>query len=304
MKKFVLLLGAAAVAIYGTYSLVSALQKPDAAASAPAAVGSISIAPAPAFVTTSLQARVDGKRGTEADPGACRWFVNDAEVAGISGATFEPGHFKKGDAVRVEAGSGVSATIVIANTPPRITDASTELKQDTGAEIVLNANAIDADGDPMTYTYEWFKNGKRIEGEKAASIDVSKFQKGDKVYANVAAADDQESGSPRRSDPITLGSNAPKITSTPPQALADERAFVYQVTVAPGAGSLRYELVEAPEGMTINNRGRIEWTVPKHETADESRVHKAVVRVTDPTGGSSTQEFSITTSMQASTASQ
>ncbi len=304
MKKFVLLLSAAAVAIYGTYSLVSALQKPDDAASAPAAVGSIEIAPAQAFVHTALQARVEGKRGSLADPGACRWFVNGAEVAGVTSSTLEPGHFKKGDAVRVEVGTDISATVVIANTPPRITSASADLKQEPSAEIFVRVTANDVDDDPITYSYEWFKNGKKVDGETGATIDVSKFQKGDKVYANVTAADDQESGSPRRSDPITLGSNAPKITSTPPQALGDERSFVYQVTVAPGPASLRYELVEAPEGMTIDSRGRIEWTVPKHESADESRVHKAVVRVTDPTGGSSEQEFSITTSMQASTASQ
>jgi hypothetical protein len=304
VKKFVLLLGAAAVAIYGTFSLVSALQKPAETASK-AATGGIEIAPATAFANSTLQARLEGKRGPGADPGACRWYVNDIEVAGVTAATLEPGHFKKHDQVRVEAtvegASLVSGTVAIANTPPRITNASADLKGETATEIVLKIAAVDADDDPISYTYEWFKNGERVDGETGATIDISKFRKGDKVYANILASDGDGGTTPRKSDPIQLGSNAPKITSTPPQALGDDRQFTYQVRVA-GSGSVKYELVEAPEGMTISSNGRIDWTVPYQETADGTSQHKAVVRVTDATGGYSTQEFTIATSIQTGSA--
>ncbi|HXV12842.1 MAG TPA: putative Ig domain-containing protein [Candidatus Krumholzibacteria bacterium] len=302
MKKFVLMLGAAAIAIYGTYSLVSALQRPDEVSSGPAVTGGIAIAPPAAFVNTTLQARLEGKRGMGADPGACRWFVNDTEVAGVSASSLEPGHFKKGDRVRVEASiegaALVSEPVVIANTPPRITMALAELK-DAGGEIMVRISAVDADNDPITYSYEWFKNGAPVPSESGATIDVSRFQKGDNVYASVSASDGEASSSPRKSDSIKLGSNAPKITSTPPQALEEDRRFVYQVRVAQGSGSVKYELTEAPEGMVIDGNGRIEWTVPAHEDRDAKQEHKAVVRVTDSTGGWSTQEFRITTSIQA-----
>jgi hypothetical protein len=306
VKKFVLLLGAAAVAIYGTFSLVSALQKP-AENTSKAATGGIVIAPTTAFANTTLQARIEGKRGPGSDPGACRWYVNDVEVEGAASATLQPGHFKKHDQVRVEAtvegAALVSGTITIANTPPRITNASADLKGETNAEIVLKIAAVDADNDPITYTYEWFKNGDRVDGENGATIDISKFHKGDKVYANILASDGDGGTTPRKSDPIQLGSNAPKITSTPPQALGDDRQFTYQVRVA-GAGSVRYELVEAPEGMTISSKGRIEWTVPYQETAGNTNDYKAVVRVTDATGGYSTQEFTIATSIQTGSTSE
>jgi hypothetical protein len=297
------MLGAAAIAVYGTYSLVSALQKPDEAASNQAAAGSLVIAPPAAFVNTTLQARLAGKRGASADPGACRWFVDDVEIEGVSTSSLEPGHFKKGDRVRVE-GTGEGATlasepVVIANTPPRITMASAELKSDGGGEIVVRISSVDADNDPINYTYEWFKNGSPVLGETGASIDVSKFQKGDNVHAEVSASDGEASSAPRKSDSIKLGTNAPKITSTPPQALEADRRFVYQVKVAPGSGSVKYELVESPDGMSIDNGGRIEWTVPAHDDPDATREHRAVVRVTDSTGGWSTQEFRITTSIQA-----
>lgn len=305
MKKFVLMLGAAAIAIYGTYSLVSALQKPDAVVDdAPAAIGSITIAPPTAFVNTTLQARIEGERGSLADPGVCRWFVNNSEVSGVTGATLEPGHFKKGDAVRVEAGASVSKTIVIANSLPQINRASADLKEAPSAEIILRVGSIDADGDAVTYSYEWFKNGDLVAGESGSSIDVAHFQKGDKVYASVTASDGEGAGSSRRSDPIVLGSNAPKITSSPPTTLGDERLFTYQVKVGPGSGSLTYELVESPSGMTISDDGLIEWTVPVHDSPDGARAHKAVVKVTDSMGGYSTQEFSITTSIQTSSASE
>ena len=103
---------------------------------------------------------------------------------------------------------------------------------------------------------------------------------------------------------MKFGSNAPKITSTPPTGLEEGRLFVYQVKAAPGTGSLRYELVEAPDGMVIDRNGRIEWTVPQHEDRDNASEHKAVVRVTDSIGAWSTQEFRITTSIQAGSAGQ
>lgn len=305
MKKFVLLLGAAAIAVYGTFSLVSALQKDGTKAYGPAATGGVVISPAAVHANSTLQLRLEGRRGPGADPGVCRWFVNDTEVAGITTSTLEPAHFKKGDSVRgevtVDGTPLVSATVVVANTPPRITHASAVLNEDPTAEIVIKVAAVDADDDPITYTYEWFKNGQAIAGQTESKIDVSHFQKGDNVFANVVATDGQDASSARRSDPIKLGSNAPKITSTPPQALGDGREFIYQVRVASGSSSLKYELIEAPEGMSIDSDGRIEWTVPLEETADGRHEHKAVVKVTDPMGGYSTQEFRIATLVQAST---
>lgn len=305
MKKIVVFVGVAAV-LYGAFSLVKALQNDEATARGPAGRGGLAIAPATAFVNSTLQARLESRRGSGADPGACRWFVNETEVPGATAATLGPGHFKKGDAVRVKAvadGSTlVSETVVIANTPPKITNASADLKAEPSAEIVLRVAAVDADDDPIRYRYEWFKNGQRVEGQTDSKIDVSHFKKGDRVHANVVASDPESSTAPYKSDPIELGSNAPKITSTPPQVLGDDRLFVYQVKVASGSGSLKYELLESPEGMRIDGGGRIEWTVPVHESPDDARRHRAVVRVTDPMGGYTTQEFSITTSLQTGSA--
>jgi hypothetical protein len=304
VKKLVLAVVAVA-AIYGAYSLASKRQQAGPAASGPEATEGIMIAPPAAFARTTLQARLEGKLGAGGDPGVCRWFVNDTEVADVTTANLEPGHFRKGDSVRVEVdvvgvSKLVSETIVIANTPPRISNASADLKQEPTAQIYLRIASADADNDPVTYTYEWFKNGERVEGQTGSSIDVSHFRKGDEVHANVTASDGQDLSSPRESDPIKLGSNAPKITSTPPQALEDGRNFVYQVKVSSSSSSLKYELVDAPEGMTIDSRGKIEWAVPLQETADAKSEHKAVVRVTDSMGGHTTQAFSITTSIQAS----
>jgi hypothetical protein len=305
VKKFLILLVGAAAAIWGTYSIVNSMQKPDQAASGPAATGNVSIVPETVFATSTLRAR--GEVG--ADMSECHWFVNDGEVGGVSSETLAPGNFKKGDAVRVEVGPAnaraVSPTIVVANTPPRVTSASADLRAEPTATIYLHMAADDVDNDPLTYRYEWFNNGTKVDGESGETIDVSKFKKGDSVHAIVTATDSEGASTQRQSDPVKLGSNAPKITSTPPQELGEGRTFVYQVTAAStSGGSLRYELTQSPYGMTINNRGRIEWTVPLEESLEGTTNHKAVVRVTDSMGGYSTQEFSITTSVQASSASQ
>ncbi len=303
MNKPVVVLCAAAVAICGTYSVVnrSHKQKEALAANAPAAAGDIVIAPSSPLATNVLTARFEKKQGLGAAPEACQWFVNDAPVAGATTATLETGHFRKGDAVRVESTSGgskvVSETIVIGNSPPRV--ASATLLMNEEGRVDIKFNAIDPDNDALAYTYEWFKNGTRIEGQSDDHIDASLFKKDDSIHATVAVTDNEIASTPRKTGALKFGSDAPKITSMPPTSLEEGRVFVYQVKVS-SSSQVRYELAQAPSGMTIDKSGRIEWTVPSHDSVDDTREHKAIVRVTDAKGGSSTQEFSITTSIQAS----
>lgn len=86
--------------------------------------------------------------------------------------------------------------------------------------------------------------------------------------------------------------HAPRVTSTPPTAATEGAAYGYQVTASDAdGGTLSYALDVAPAGMSIDaGSGLVAWT-PAHAQIGANAV---TVRVTDPTGLSGTQSFSVT----------
>ena len=78
----------------------------------------------------------------------------------------------------------------------------------------------------------------------------------------------------------------------------DDRRYVYQLKVENvSPESLKYELVTAPEGMTISETGAISWGLPEAQVG--TREFKVAVRVFDTDGAEATQEFSINLSASA-----
>ena len=115
---------------------------------------------------------------------------------------------------------------------------------------------------------------------------------GDEVYARITARDNNDDSPPQDSEKITIGSNAPQITSKPPAGPRADRRYVYKVeATGPIPDDLRFSLVEAPTGMTISDTGLIEWQMPDPKLGQHS--YEVVVKVTDPTGGEAIQDFAI-----------
>ncbi len=271
--------------------------------------GEVVITPTSAYANSTLLVQVVGRNRMDPAPVSCRWFVNGSEVGGVNATTLAPEHFKKGDEIEAEvvvaegAAPARTASIRIQNTRPRLVSASASLQAEPSAVIRVDVSAVDADQDDISYTYQWYRNGREMPGETGANVDVSRFQMGDNVLAMVAASDGTDSSTPLKSDPIKIGSNAPDITSNPPTSLDPGRRFVYQVTVSsPDPKALKYELVDAPAGMTMDARGLIEWTVP--EASDGANDYAVAVRVSDPTGGEAVQRFHVSTAVQRSSSSE
>jgi len=291
------------LAAYGIYAMTGRSQKADSVQVEAAKPGQVVIMPTNAYANSTLQVQVAGRSRASAAPVSCRWFVNGSEVGGVNEPTLAPDHFKKGDEIEAEvvlaegAGPARTASIRIQNTRPRLVSASANLRAEPSAVIHVDISAVDADQDPITYTYQWYRNGREMPGETAATVDVSRFQMGDNVLAMVTANDGTEVSAPQKSDPIKIGSNAPDITSTPPTSLDPGRRFVYQVTASsPQPDALSYELVDAPPGMTMDRSGLIEWTVP--EASEDANDYAVAVRVSDPTGGEAVQRFRVSTGVQ------
>lgn len=90
----------------------------------------------------------------------------------------------------------------------------------------------------------------------------------------------------------TGAGRAPSITSSPVTTALESQPYSYQVVATdPDGGTLTFTVATAPAGMTIGAAsGLINWT-PSHAQVGANAVG---VRVTDPTGLSAMQNFSIT----------
>ena len=111
-----------------------------------------------------------------------------------------------------EPGAMVSATAVIANTPPEITEVKLALEvvytlDDLEASVAVQ----DADGDTITLTYEWTVNGTR-KNDTDETLDFDQFVKGDEVVLTVTPNDGFQDGDTVTSDTVTIQNSLPTLT--------------------------------------------------------------------------------------------
>ncbi len=85
--------------------------------------------------------------------------------------------------------------------------------------ISVSATTSDADGDPVTLSYSWIKNGNFMS-ETGNTLDGSSwFDKGDQIQVEVTPNDGNVNGNTTISNTITISNSLPTITSatiTPP----------------------------------------------------------------------------------------
>ena len=116
-----------------------------------------------------------------------QWFNNGSPLAGETSSTLDlsvAGNGNRGDLIKVEVyatdgnagtSSTVNDTVTVANTarwraPSTITPASPTTNQTLTA---TPAGFTDADGDSLTYHYQWFNNGSPLAGETSSTLDLS-----------------------------------------------------------------------------------------------------------------------------------
>ena len=85
-----------------------------------------------------------------------------------------------------------SASVVVANALPVLTVSLSSTTPGTNDVVTANAVATDADGDPVTVTYEWLRNSVVIPGATTASLDLAvQGDPGDNLVVRVTASDGQ-----------------------------------------------------------------------------------------------------------------
>ena len=202
--------------------------------------------------------------------------------------------FKKGDTLKVSilpnGGSEklTSEPAVIENSPPKMTTARIEPSQPTKRDLLkVIVESSDADGDPVAYTYRWFKEDGTEMGSES-TISANLFSKGEKVNVEVTPSDGQAKGKGLVATTVIVNA-VPKITSTPGPLSGME--YMYQVTAEdPDKDPLTFALRKAPAGMTIDSKtGLIKWTVSEKDIG----TFPIEIKVSDPEGAEIIQTFNL-----------
>ncbi|MCK4658684.1 MAG: tandem-95 repeat protein [Phycisphaerae bacterium] len=179
--------------------------------------------------------------------------------------------------------------------PHIIADASTNATE--GALYSYNADAIDPDGDPISYSLvEPIPEGMTID----PLVGLVQW-----IPSQTAAEENPHTFTVRASDPfgafdeqtchleVDAVDVAPYITSQPVFVAFETELYQYYVkAVDPDGDSLLFEVL-GPDGMTCNTygstNGLIEWT-PGHRAA-ESSPYEVNVTVRDPAGHAARQDY-------------
>lgn len=226
------------------------------------------------------------------------WRVRGERVG--DGPSLHPEGHPKGTVIelRVEPHDGdlegaiETATVQIGNQPPVMVGIVLEPLGEVSVnhDVVASPRAIDPDGDALEFRYAWTINGEPGPGDEAV-LPKEAFERGDRITLTVTADDGRDESEPLESQPFEVVNAAPAITSTP-GGFGDDGAFRYQVAVSDPDGDrrLRYRLLEAPEGMTVDLlKGTVVWTPAESQTGS----HPVVIEVDDMAGGRATQSFQV-----------
>jgi hypothetical protein len=98
-------------------------------------------------------------------------------------------------------------------------------------ELYLSVESKGPEGDPVTYTYQWIKNGQELPGEVKGVLGTGKFKKGDMIEVSVTPSSGKTAGEPFVSSPVRILNMPPVIEQLwiePRTAYATEslKAFV------------------------------------------------------------------------------
>ena len=176
------------------------------------------------------------------------------------------------------------------NQPPRVRNLWVEPEEEDGRWRAM-IEVDDPDGDHIDLAYSWTVNGEPVKTD-GELFDPRDHHRGDRVELTVVATDRHGNAGPStRTGIMEISNTAPDITSTPPAKMAGGTyRYIVRATDPEGDAPLRYELLQAPEGMRINPyTGELEW----RPSSDQTGTHTVEVAVSDSHGGQTTQLFDL-----------
>ncbi len=200
------------------------------------------------------------------------WLVNGAVEESASQGQFETKRAAKGDMVQAKAavrGAEIlSNSVMIRNTPPAVSDVKflPEVFK-AGDRLSVEPAGTDADGDAVTYLFEWTVNGAPAGTEKSLG---SPLKRGDNFSVKITPYDGVDYGTPVLLEREIL--NTPPVIVEHKEFSFNGSVYTYQVKASdPDGDALTYSLESPPAGMTIDaSTGLLRWLVPKEFTGRQN----------------------------------
>ena len=132
----------------------------------------------------------------------------------------------------------------------------------TAADLTASASASDPDGDPVTVSWSWRRNGVALPGFVAAALPASETARGDVIEVLVTASDGTLSAT--GSATATIVDSPPVLTLVAPAEVAWGEPIDARFTVEDPDGDplppSSVALLYGPYGMTIATDGTVAWT--------------------------------------------
>jgi hypothetical protein len=273
----------------------------DAPGSQPPTIDRVSLEPHEPLPGSEVRATV---RATDPDGDpvtlAYEWRLDGAPLR-ADGPAVRLEYAAKGQQleVRVRASDGTSESAparestTVGNQRPEVLGLRVDPLEEVarGGTVVVSPHAQDADGDALEFRYRWTVNGRPLE-EEGETLATQGLRRGDEILVEVIASDGEAESARFASAPVRVGNAPPTIVSSPGAGF-EGGVFRYRLEARDPDGDrgLRYRLLSAPEGMTLDPvLGEIRWK-PRH---DQAGTHTVDVAVEDPAGGSGAQKFEVT----------
>jgi hypothetical protein len=157
-----------------------------------------------------------------------------------------------------------STSITIGNPPPQLNLTLTPPQPNSSVDLVAVPNVYEPDGDPVTLTYEWKRNGSVIPNRTTATLPASETTSGDAISVRVTASDGASTVEATAS--VTITNAPPRVSlSSLPTTVAHGAPVTFTATVSDPDGDPvdEYDFVLAygPAGMTVDpTTGVVSWT--------------------------------------------
>jgi hypothetical protein len=248
----------------------------------------LTLSPEAATKKTVFRLSAKGLRLSDA---GIKWYVNDymMDVEGLR--EFRSADLKKGDRIQARAfigGEEIASNVVeIKNAKPELT--RVKIMPETfmpGDRLRVDVEGLDPDGDEVTITTEWTKNGEPAGSDRMIGVPL---KRGDKVSVKIVPFDQEDYGKPVILDREIR--NYPPAIAGEKELSFDGNICTYKVSgTDPDGDPLTFSLKEAPEGMSIDpETGLISWSVPPEFKGNA----KFTACVKDGQGGEAVQQFTI-----------
>jgi len=210
---------------------------------------------------------------------------------------------EKGDIVEVTltARDGVdesepwTESVIVANSPPEVGRVRVEPGNEivAGTPVVVRPEAMDPDGDSVSYRFAWKGNGVPVS-QSGPQLITDALHRGDRIQVSVVASDSDDESEPVEVPELRVVNTPPRILAGSGRPIAGDGSFHRVRAEDPdGDPELLFELDDPPAGMTIDAvTGAISWEPSQVQPG----THHVAVIVDDLNGGRTRQTIEITVS--------